>query len=35
VTEAVQTRRITGPQTWAALDTLSGDIAARVRALVR
>ncbi len=32
VTQAVQTRQISGPQTWAALDTLSGDIAAQVRA---
>jgi PiT family inorganic phosphate transporter len=32
VTEAVQARRIAGPQTWAALDTLAGDIAAQVRA---
>ena len=32
VTEAVQARQIAGPQTWAALDTLAGDIAAQVRA---
>ena len=32
VTDAVQTRLIAGPQTWAALDALSGDIAAQVRA---
>ena len=32
VTDAVQARRIAGPQTWAALGTLSGDIAAQVRA---
>ena len=31
VTEAVQQREIAGPQTWAALGTLSGDIAAQVR----
>jgi len=30
VTEALQQRRIAGAQTWAALDTLSGDIAAQV-----
>ena len=35
VTEAVQQRQIAGPQTWAALDTLSGDIAAQVRATWR
>jgi len=32
VTDAVQTRQIAGLQTWAALDTLSGDIATQVRA---
>ena len=32
MTDAVQARRIAGPQTWAALGTLSGDIAAQVRA---
>jgi PiT family inorganic phosphate transporter len=32
VTSAVQTRQIAGPQTWAALNTLAGDIAAQVRA---
>jgi PiT family inorganic phosphate transporter len=32
VTAAVQAKQRTGPQTWAALDTLSGDIAAQVRA---
>jgi PiT family inorganic phosphate transporter len=32
VTEAVQARQIVGPQTWAALATLSGDIATQVRA---
>jgi PiT family inorganic phosphate transporter len=31
VTDAVQARRIDGPQVWAALDTLAGDIAAQVR----
>jgi PiT family inorganic phosphate transporter len=32
ITGAVQTRQIAGPQTWAALDTLTGDIAGQVRA---
>ena len=31
VTEAVQDRPIVGPQTWAALGTLTGDIATQVR----
>jgi PiT family inorganic phosphate transporter len=32
VTNAVQSRQIAGPQTWAALDTVAGNIAAQVRA---
>jgi PiT family inorganic phosphate transporter len=31
VTQAIQDRRITGPQTWAALGVLTGDIATQVR----